>query len=406
MHRTHPIANRHERRALRRFLVLAGRRAGKDRFLSGVAVWRCRAVHRLAQVHRAGEQAVVILLGRDKKQAAILRKYCHGLLQEPALAREVVARNQDVDRIPQRGDAGDFVATTRAWSRAQRPSPSLARRLRTGSTTRLQRQSDEEVVGAAEPSMAMCPDGGLLLLGSSVHRQRGLLYRKYRELHGNDQTDDICWFATSKTMNPRLPQSVVDAAFAEDPHRGGAEFGNRLARRPHRLRPARRHREPSPTTASSSVRHSPVSRYDYAFMDAPPAPAPTVSLWRLRIACCSARTSSRWMCLRERKPPRFVPSRGDPRVFHDLESLRHQRSAWRQLRLVVWSKTNGYGTASSSSPPTTPPAKTICARCRSSWPRRCRLVDSAALRQQLASLERSVSGGQRDRDTSRRGVGP
>ena len=75
--------------------------------------------------------------------------------------------------------------------------------------------------------MAMCPDGGLLLLGLSVHRQRGYCYRKYKELHGNDQADDICWFAPSKLMNPRLPQSVVDAAIAEDPHRGGAEFGNR-----------------------------------------------------------------------------------------------------------------------------------------------------------------------------------
>jgi hypothetical protein len=40
--------------------------------------------------------------------------------------------------------------------------------------------SDEEVVGAAEPSMAMCPDGGLLLLGSRVHRRRGYMLRPAR----------------------------------------------------------------------------------------------------------------------------------------------------------------------------------------------------------------------------------
>jgi hypothetical protein len=34
------LLNRHERRGLRRFLLLVGRRGGKDRFLSGVAVWR------------------------------------------------------------------------------------------------------------------------------------------------------------------------------------------------------------------------------------------------------------------------------------------------------------------------------------------------------------------------------
>jgi hypothetical protein len=34
------LLNRHERRRLRRFLLLVGRRGGKDRFLSAVAVWR------------------------------------------------------------------------------------------------------------------------------------------------------------------------------------------------------------------------------------------------------------------------------------------------------------------------------------------------------------------------------
>jgi hypothetical protein len=29
-------------------------------------------------------------------------------------------------------------------------------------------------------------------------------------LHGNEETDDICWFASSTTMNPKLSQQVVD----------------------------------------------------------------------------------------------------------------------------------------------------------------------------------------------------
>jgi hypothetical protein len=44
----------------------------------------------------AGEQAVVILLGADKKQAAILRRYCQGLLQAPLLAAEVTRSTDDV----------------------------------------------------------------------------------------------------------------------------------------------------------------------------------------------------------------------------------------------------------------------------------------------------------------------
>jgi hypothetical protein len=86
--------------------------------------------------------------------------------------------------------------------------------------------SDEEVVSAAVPSMAMCPDGGLLLLGSSVFRKVGYMYKQYRRLHGNDTSDDLCWFAASTVMNPKLPQSVVDAALTLDKSKASAEFLN------------------------------------------------------------------------------------------------------------------------------------------------------------------------------------
>jgi hypothetical protein len=74
----------------------------------------------------------------------------------------------------------------------------------------------------------MCPDGGLLVLGSSVHRKAGLMYRLYKELHGSADADpeDVCWFTASRTMNPKLPQALVDKAIAEDPARNRAEFLN------------------------------------------------------------------------------------------------------------------------------------------------------------------------------------
>jgi hypothetical protein len=81
--------NRHTRRAVRRIILLAGRRAGKDRFLSSVAVWRAALCADWRKHQSAGEGAVCILLGADKKQAGILRRYCEGLLQVPLLAAEV-----------------------------------------------------------------------------------------------------------------------------------------------------------------------------------------------------------------------------------------------------------------------------------------------------------------------------
>jgi hypothetical protein len=86
--------------------------------------------------------------------------------------------------------------------------------------------SDEEVVAAAVPSMAMCPDTGLLLLASSVHRKVGFMYKQFRKLHGNDDSADLCWFAPSALMNSRLPSVAIDSALSEDKSKASAEFLN------------------------------------------------------------------------------------------------------------------------------------------------------------------------------------
>jgi hypothetical protein len=87
--------NRGSRRVFRRVILLCGRRAGKDRFLSAVADWRAALCANWNEHLSAGEQMAVILVGTDKKAAAILRRYCEGLLRAPLLAREVSRRTDE-----------------------------------------------------------------------------------------------------------------------------------------------------------------------------------------------------------------------------------------------------------------------------------------------------------------------
>ena len=208
---------------VRRLILLAGRRAGKDRFASACAVWRAGLCADWRKHISAGEQAVVVLLGADRRQAAILRRYCEGLLETPLLRAEVVRATYDV--VEFRNGASLEIATNDArLVRGRSAIAVLGSECCHWRTEEHAASSDEEVVGAAEPSMAMCPDGGLLLLGSSVHRRAGYMYRKFRELHGNEEAEDICWFAPSLVMNPKLRQAVIDAAMREDPHKAGAEY--------------------------------------------------------------------------------------------------------------------------------------------------------------------------------------
>jgi hypothetical protein len=210
---------------VRRLILLAGRRAGKDRFLSAVAIWRSALCSDWRKHISTGEQAVVILLGADKRQAGILRRYAQGLLEAPMLAPEVTRQTGEV--IEFKNGASLEIATNDArLVRGRSAIAVLGSECSHWKTDEHAASSDEEVVGAAEPSMAMCPDGGLLMLGSSVHRKRGYMYRKYKQLHGNDASEDLCWFAPSGVMNPTLPAHVVDKALAEDVSKARAEYQN------------------------------------------------------------------------------------------------------------------------------------------------------------------------------------
>lgn len=211
---------------LRRFAFLCGRRAGKDRFLSGVAVWRAALAADWRKYLSPGEQAVVLLLGADKKQAAILRRYCHGLLETEALQKEIKRETADIIEFVN-GSVLEIATNDPSLVRGRSATAIIGSEVSHWPTDEYAANRDEEVVGAAaEPSMAACPDGGLLLLGSTVYRRQGLMYKMYSQLHGNDATDDICWFATSRTMNPTIKQKVIDAALANDLHRANAEYLN------------------------------------------------------------------------------------------------------------------------------------------------------------------------------------
>jgi hypothetical protein len=219
------LPNRHDRRVLRRLIVLVGRRGGKDRFFSAVAVWRAALCADWRKHQSAGEGAVVILLGRDKKQAAILRRYCEGLLQAPALSRLVKRETRDVIEF-RNGGSLEIASNDPALVRGRSAVAVLGSEAGHWRHDEASAANDEEVVAGAEPSMAMCPDGGLLLLGSSVYRKRGYMYRMHRQLFGHDDSDDLCWFAPSVVMNPKLPQRVIDAALANDPQKARAEYQN------------------------------------------------------------------------------------------------------------------------------------------------------------------------------------
>jgi hypothetical protein len=375
---------------VRRLILLAGRRAGKDRFLSAVAVWRAALATDWRKHQSAGEGAVGLLLGADKKQANILRKYCEGLLRVPLLAAEVTRSTGEVTEF-KNGASLEIATNDARLVRGRSAIAVLGSECAHWRTDEHAASSDEEVVGAAEPSMAMCPDGGLLLLGSSVHRKRGYMFRKFRELHGNDASDDLCWFAPSAVMNPKLPVHVVDKALAEDVHKARAEFLNVWREDLAEFLPLD---VVEACTDWDVHERAPQPNVQY-FAFADPAGGTGKDSFALAIGHLESDQTVLWIdAVRERKP-RFVPAQV---IAEFAELLR----AYNITEVHGDAFAGGFHSSEWRNHPATfvPCKESTSENYLTALPallaRRVRLLDNAVLRNQLTSLERRVGAGDKE----------
>jgi hypothetical protein len=63
------------------------------------------------------------------------------------------------------------------------------------------------------------------LCASSPYAQKGALYEAFKKHHGRDDAPVLVWRASTLTMNPSVPQSVIDEAYERDPAAASAEHG-------------------------------------------------------------------------------------------------------------------------------------------------------------------------------------
>lgn len=208
------------RQAAEAWLVI-GRRGGKSFIVALVAVFL--ATFRDYRNHLApGERGTVMILAADRKQARVIMRYVKGLLEGvPMLRRMIIAQREESIELSNRIDieihTGSF--------RAVRGYTVVAALLDEVAFWRSDESAnpDREIVAALRPAMATIPNS--LLIGlSSPYARRGVLWDAYQQHYGK-QSDVLVLQAESRTMNPTLPQSVVDRAFADDPASAAAEYG-------------------------------------------------------------------------------------------------------------------------------------------------------------------------------------
>ncbi|MFD0987814.1 hypothetical protein [Methyloligella solikamskensis] len=201
--------------------LVVGRRGGKSFVLATIAVFL--ACFRDWRPHlTAGERATVMVIAADRKQARVIFGYVMGLLKSTAmLAGTIQAERQEAVDL----SCGVTVEIQTASFRTVRGYTVVAALLDEVAFWRDETSAnpDAEVIAALRPAMSTVP-GAMLLAASSPYARRGALWSTHRRHFGKDGPV-LVWQADTRRMNPRVPQSVIDAAYADDPASAAAEYG-------------------------------------------------------------------------------------------------------------------------------------------------------------------------------------
>jgi hypothetical protein len=196
-------------------LILTGRRSGKSRIAAVISAYYAALAGLEARL-APGEQGLIACVAPTKLQSRIVRGYIRSLYDSPMLAAEVV-KERTLDSFTLRnGNRLELLASdyrsVRGFSLLAVVIDEIAF-LGLENTSRI--RTDSQLVTSLQPALATT--GGKLIAISSPYAKTGWAYTTYQKHFGNDSSQDVLVVnAPSRTMNPTLPQSIVDKAKAED----------------------------------------------------------------------------------------------------------------------------------------------------------------------------------------------
>jgi hypothetical protein len=202
-------------------VAVVGRRGGKSRGISVIATYISAFVPH--PMLAPGERGVLLVIAPDQTQADITLDYVEAnFRQSPILSQLIEARTQRELKLTNRIDisvrASDF-RRLRGSTYVGIICDEAAFFYSDGSAN-----PDTEILASVRPGLATT--SGPTFIISSPYARRGELWNLYSRHYGpNGDPSILVAQAPSRTMNPSLPQSVVDRAMERDVASASAEYG-------------------------------------------------------------------------------------------------------------------------------------------------------------------------------------
>jgi hypothetical protein len=202
--------------------LICGRRSGKSFTLACIAVFL--ACFRDWRRHlTVGEVCTIMVIAADRRQARVIMRYCLGLLQAAPMLRALIqSTTRESITLSNRVVLEIHTASFRS-TRGYSCGACLLDELAFFPSDETAAEPADEVINALRPSLATLP-GSMLLCASSPHARRGPLWDVHSRHYGRDGDPILVWQAPTLSMNPCVPQRIIDTAIEEDPARANAEW--------------------------------------------------------------------------------------------------------------------------------------------------------------------------------------
>lgn len=212
-------------------LLVCGRRAGKSRMTALIAAWE--ALQDWTPWLQRGDMATILVLAKEKKQAAETIKLVKAVFLDHPVMRALVANET----------AEELELTNRCVIRVVAASPGGVRGFHcpliivdegafTGSDDEASPQSLDSLMTALRPSMLTFarevngqPGRCKLIMASSPKGRTGFVYELFESDYGKDAADCLVIRAPSWALNPAVPQAEIDRAYRRDPRSAAVEYG-------------------------------------------------------------------------------------------------------------------------------------------------------------------------------------
>ncbi|MBA7673324.1 hypothetical protein ES703_81519 [subsurface metagenome] len=203
-------------------LFLTGRRSGKSRIASLIGAYEACLTGR-EKLLAKGETGMVLICAPTQKQARIVKRYLRAIFElTPLLQNEIVAE-QKGGFLLSNGVVVEILAGDWRSVRGYTLLAAIVDELCFfGLDVESKVRSDTELIRAIKPSLATTQ--GRLICISSPYAKKGRAFKWFKQNFGNDAGKVLVWNSPSRTMNPTLPQEIVDEALAEDLQAAKSEY--------------------------------------------------------------------------------------------------------------------------------------------------------------------------------------